>query len=383
MSKKGCKLKVLMFKKGAVVVREVTSSAAHSRSARGVVGNDQSSKSRHRAAFALGNAEVNWGFMATLTYDPRSVSWLKEANQVCRLEHVDESTKSRCCPPPDLLNIPKSDQIRKLAFDPGDAPDPMPWSHPETEQEQIDAWEDHFKKISSELEEGDDDGDQTVITETTTAPENLENRDDHLCLARAEDGLGEADESRSKITPAKLVKGHLFAFLARLRRAGVSCAWILEFTKAGNPHFHLFFDWLPNIEWRAVNRDGKEYEVCADVGFARWFVDSWMEVSGQSTRVFHGGGIIEKMKSPDAAGRYVAKEAAKRVQKSAPEWFGHPGRFWGMPRSWSPKVRGSLWMDGDQLPHYGKIWDFHGLQNVPRGTFTPKLEITRPNRVSP
>lgn len=185
----------------------------------------------------------------------------------------------------------------------------------------------------------------------------------------------------------KKCKKHLRSYRETLRRLGVSFGWILEFTRSGNPHFHIF---LPSpcpldLEWRKVRRNGKEVEVATMHGDGGKLVDSWQRIAGKKDRSFDEGGIIEKFRLPDAAGRYVAKESAKRVQKNTPEGFGWVGNWWGMSANLRPKRLYSVEIPESSLPAYKYIWDKNTLNTVPTRLESygdRKMTITKPNHPS-
>lgn len=162
-----------------------------------------------------------------------------------------------------------------------------------------------------------------------------------------------------------------------LRRREILHGWILEFCKSGSPHFHFFFSDLPPFKTRTVTRHGKPVEVCADDGFAKDFVDHWLKVSGVEDNKFQRGGIIERLRSPDAAGRYVAKECSKRAQKEAPEGFDWRGRWWGLPHEWSPVPEGEIEIPDVGAPQYSLCWD---KNNLPPPAPNMVLDINRPSR---
>lgn len=172
-------------------------------------------------------------------------------------------------------------------------------------------------------------------------------------------------------------KRPLKALLEWLRRRGILSAWIMEFTRAGSVHFHLFLPMIEGIEWKVVMRRGKETKVCKDSGFARDFAEVWIRVAEQSVESFHRGGILELLREPSAAARYVAKEASKRIQKVAPETFSNPGRWWGIPREWKPVelVRREI----EITPRYKYSFDKH---NIVEKEVSPPLVITKANSPS-
>jgi len=131
-------------------------------------------------------------------------------------------------------------------------------------------------------------------------------------------------------------RAHRVRLLDRLRKKWKDphFGWILEFTQNGAPHYHLFLgsggelgEAIRAEPTLTRQRKGKPVLVfCGD--FAQWVAEAWVAIVGDTTdefRAFQFGGIVEPMRSADAAGRYAAKEAAKRIQKRAPwpvlQWF--------------------------------------------------------------
>jgi hypothetical protein len=143
------------------------------------------------------------------------------------------------------------------------------------------------------------------------------------------------------------LKRHRKLFLDNVRAkfGKFDYGWILEFTKAGRPHFHVFLGSAGDLGKaiaespdRKVKRHGKTRTVLTgelDSCFVRW----WSRIVGDTTegfRKFQNGGIIERFETPDGAGRYVAKEATKRYQKHAPFPV---SAWWYLARGIGPKTR--------------------------------------------
>jgi len=160
------------------------------------------------------------------------------------------------------------------------------------------------------------------------------------------------------------------------------CAWVMEMTRAGRPHFHLFHaaesafglslaaaaDERGFEIVRRPGHDGKFHEVELFRGPAEcWLVETWLECLGglgeyeTRCRAFHRGGIIEKLRSPDAAGRYIAKEAGKRYQKKLPGWYASGlGRWWNIARKHRPRLRGTITVNRADWPFpfpFRYVWD--------------------------
>jgi len=156
------------------------------------------------------------------------------------------------------------------------------------------------------------------------------------------------------------------------------CGWVMEMTRAGRPHFHLFHSAesafgqslaLGRMETlRRTNHKGEFQNVEVFRGPAEcWLVETWLECLGglgeyaERCRAFHRGGIVEKLRSADAAGRYVAKEAGKRYQKKLPEWYQSGlGRWWSIARKLRPKCLGVMQCKRDSWPFpfpFRYVWD--------------------------
>jgi len=108
-------------------------------------------------------------------------------------------------------------------------------------------------------------------------------------------------------------------------------AWILEMQQRGAPHYHLFVSTNSNFGLACANapkeqltRENGKTATVVRGGPDFWLRDAWLDCIGADdveSRRFNARGIIELMHSPDAAGRYAAKEAAKREQKLLPEIY--------------------------------------------------------------
>lgn len=136
-------------------------------------------------------------------------------------------------------------------------------------------------------------------------------------------------------------------FLDRMRKrfGPTQVGWILEFQRRGAAHFHIWIGddcelgrRLASEPTRERTRKGVTRRVCSGES-SEWIASAWVDIVGDSDPRFlrfQSGGIVELMDNADGAGRYAAKEAAKRVQKSAP-W--PVSQWWGMSRSLLPKSR--------------------------------------------
>jgi len=140
------------------------------------------------------------------------------------------------------------------------------------------------------------------------------------------------------------VKSDRTKFLKRLRRMSpLEYGWILEFGSGpenDHPHFHVFVTkgWIEKPKWRRIKRKGKEVELLSGER-ATDIAQAWIDSAGiycNKGQAFNFGGITERLREPDSAARYVAKEAAKRVQKQAP-W--PVKQWWQISRSIKPQVK--------------------------------------------
>lgn len=144
---------------------------------------------------------------------------------------------------------------------------------------------------------------------------------------------------------------------------------------AGSPHFHLFHARESNFgmacssaESETVKRAGKTGEsrnsaVCVRGGVDAWLAWTWrncIDDLGERTRTFNERGIIEHMRSPDAAGRYVAKESSKREQKELPERYAEGlGRWWWLNPRWAPRPRAVGMLNLREWPYenpVARVW---------------------------
>jgi hypothetical protein len=166
-------------------------------------------------------------------------------------------------------------------------------------------------------------------------------------------------------------KAHREAFLRRLRRKFPSpdLAWFLEFTLKGTAHYHLFLgsggalgSALAAAPRERVKRAENSVELIRGDP-ERFFVGWWRDLTSDGSdewERFQNGGILESVRYPDAAGRYAAKEAGKRVQKEAP-W---PVKsWWYLSRNCRPKLRKKSTISLAELERLGfqtvvsRIWE--------------------------
>lgn len=96
--------------------------------------------------------------------------------------------------------------------------------------------------------------------------------------------------------------------------------WFLEFQRRGAPHFHIF------------TSGGCPNKMRPDISL-KWYgiVDSGDD------RHLRAGTRTERLRRPDAAGRYAAKYASKPHQKIVPKDYRNVGRFWGHSKDVKPE----------------------------------------------
>ena len=144
------------------------------------------------------------------------------------------------------------------------------------------------------------------------------------------------------------VADHRTRFIKSLRAEwGVfDYAWFLEFTRRGVAHYHVFIgdggalgSAIAASKGETVMRHGSETRLIrGDVDDS--VVHHWRRITSDGSQAwenFQTGGIVEKLRSADAAGRYAAKEAGKRIQKKAP-W--PVNSWWYISNSVRPVSRG-------------------------------------------
>jgi hypothetical protein len=188
------------------------------------------------------------------------------------------------------------------------------------------------------------------------------------------------DASADELT-GRDCKRHLRAFRELLRRKGQTNGWILEFTARGRPHYHVFLaaPLALDLEWVTRNRRGHPTEVATMHADGGVIVEAWQRIAAKKVLSFDRGGIIERLRTPDAAGRYVAKEASKRAQKRTPEGFGWVGRWWGLSADLKPVPLYRVTIPDGATPQYKYIWDADKVGEVPvRELPRPDLVISRP-----
>ena len=172
------------------------------------------------------------------------------------------------------------------------------------------------------------------------------------------------------IPPREMVKVAWTEFRRAWRKRWGECvdAWVMEIQERGAPHFHLFHcresiaggmlaALIDEGRTKTFERADGSSRTILRGNAVRWIEETWLECSGQTddaaARAFTAGGLVEPLRSPDAAGRYIAKECAKREQKELPEIYSQGlGRWWFLSPRWKPQSWGHGEIDLDRWP-----WD--------------------------
>lgn len=118
----------------------------------------------------------------------------------------------------------------------------------------------------------------------------------------------------------KAVKYHLKRFIRWARQYGMNTYfWFMEFQRRGAPHFHIF------------TRGTKLHRMKKEVS------KKWFEIVGSGdVKHLRAGTRVERLRRPDAAGRYAAKYASKPYQKKIPDGYRNVGRWWGHSKDVKP-----------------------------------------------
>jgi hypothetical protein len=127
------------------------------------------------------------------------------------------------------------------------------------------------------------------------------------------------------------VKRHLQRWLQwSQRRAGVGdYLWALEFQRRQAPHFHVF-------------TAGSDLLLMKTDVSSTWF----NIVESGDYKHLQAGTRTERLRIPDAAGRYAAKYASKPHQKAVPPDYRNVGRFWGHSRNVAPEPLAARPLEG-------------------------------------
>jgi len=138
-------------------------------------------------------------------------------------------------------------------------------------------------------------------------------------------------------TDGKEVKKDFYKWLkwARRKCGLTSYFWCLEFQGRGAPHFHIFTP-INNLAHMKLECSAKWYEI----------------VGSEDEKHLGAGTRVERLRKPDAVGRYAAKYAAKTHQKAVPPDYRNVGRFWGNSYDVNPRP-----LAGRALAGWGDLID--------------------------
>jgi len=183
-----------------------------------------------------------------------------------------------------------------------------------------------------------------------------------------------------QLPPAERVKADLDTFRRSWRAKWEEPldGWIMEIQERGAPHFHVLHAAGTNFARtalaspsREVDRKGHATRILGG-NAAKWISREWLASTGEANdekaRAFCAGGLTEFFRSPDAAGRYAAKESCKRQQKILPDIYAQGlGRWWFLHKKWKPVCRGVFSADLKNWPWQepvSYVWDMQHLVEV-------------------
>lgn len=178
----------------------------------------------------------------------------------------------------------------------------------------------------------------------------------------------------------KIVKADVAAIVQKIRRAGWSYLWFLEFQKRGAPHIHLLLD--VDVITPRMRVDYGLYWT-ARIALNDWFVGHCPAAAYDAEvmkmiKFNTDYRIWETIRDRDGARNYVAKYASKERQKTVPRKYQNVGRFWGSTRTLRPEgvvfdvteedierflvEQGHPATSFDLVPHY--IWAYGNLDTT-------------------
>jgi hypothetical protein len=188
--------------------------------------------------------------------------------------------------------------------------------------------------------------------------------------------------SQPKVALKKFVRA------VRCEVGSIQWGWIMEFQTRGVIHFHIFFEreWIERIGFFTEPRlrHGKTTEVIRGP-IDCWISETWRRCAEDDHSrfvAFQSGGIVELLRSPDAAARYIAKEAGKRVQKKLPDGVEAAGRWWWLNPEFKPRPLGvreipcTSWPWPISYKHIFSNEDFERALARPR-QHEPRVELCR------
>lgn len=151
---------------------------------------------------------------------------------------------------------------------------------------------------------------------------------------------------RESVTNPKRKHKSMLQAITREFGASFQWAWFMEFQRRGVIHFHWFFEreeierrgWLQPEHLQVKKRRAKPTIILRGP-FEHFIVLHWCRIVKDSSPqflAFQRGGICELVRTPDAAGRYLASYATKEGQKKLPEGVDGCGNWWGMSECGRP-----------------------------------------------
>ena len=154
--------------------------------------------------------------------------------------------------------------------------------------------------------------------------------------------------------------------------------WVMEMQARGVPHFHVFHAHqsqagkiIAGMPTRIFRRKGRPTEIVGG-SFENWLVQTWLSCTGEKDDLdalaFARGGICEIFRTPDAAGRYIAKESCKRQQKILPPMYeAGLGRWWWLNPRWHPQpvsAHSARMVNWPWAVPLARVWDKSALADV-------------------
>lgn len=166
----------------------------------------------------------------------------------------------------------------------------------------------------------------------------------------------------------------------------------MEFQGRGVIHYHVFIErqclaergWLDSSHMVSSTRQRRLTTIIRGPLDTRLYL-AWVAAVGDRSPeflAFQRGGIVELLRTPDAAARYIAKEAGKRAQKRLPEGVKACGRWWYLSPAGKPVVERMLTMPCHVLTHlpWKRIFEKHLLfANRPGGSGRSRQDYTARN----
>jgi hypothetical protein len=159
--------------------------------------------------------------------------------------------------------------------------------------------------------------------------------------------------------------------------------WVMEWQDRGVIHFHTFYEqsFLHTMGFTTEEVTRHRQKTALVRGDAEeWFIDTWTRAVGDTSRKFsrfQRGGIVELLRSPDAAARYVAKEAGKRAQKQLPAGVSAAGRWWWLSPAGKPRAIGTRVLKSWPFEKcYSQVFDRKQLTNDKLRGGRPQIKWT-------